>query len=71
MTASPFFANPKIRRTDCIPNNVYKQFSARPQDMARKTERLCLQKTKGPEALKNLNFFKKNLKKGVDNGVQV
>ena len=44
-----------------------------PEDLKhrRKTERSDSGKRQCPEALKNLNFFEKKLKKGVDKGVRV
>ena len=67
--------NRKKRKTfDCLkreskegPNDLVVDCGGIPQDLGAKSERLWLSGRQRPEALKNLNFFEKKLKKGVDN----
>ena len=53
----------------CIPNDLVDGSGKVPQDIEVNSERLCFHEREGPEALKNLKFFQKKFKKGVDNGL--
>ena len=54
-----------------MPNDPKEGEAVKARDKEGKDERLWKRKGDRPEALKNLNFFQKKLKKGVDKGLQV
>ena len=54
-----------------LPNDRDRGNPREAKDSEVKSERSERGKGECPEALKNLNFFQKKLKKGVDKGVQV